>query len=131
MESRIMQMPAYESQAIETYKLIAKPSPISEGRFKGELRSVAFTATSATETVRWSVINCGQFERAFSKIISRGLAAEMVDALVRGEDIEFPGEYQRTQFDGGFHYEWAPVFSDLTRSYAVEYAVEMEAEMRI
>jgi hypothetical protein len=100
---------------IGTYKLIAKPCLISEGEFKGELRSVAFIATSPTETMQWFVINCGQFEWAFSDLVTRRCATEMVDALRRGEAVEFPGTYRREQFDRGFHYEWSPVVSDLPR----------------
>lgn len=96
-----------------TFKLSAKPSLIPDGQFKGELRSVAFLATSLTKTLHWFVINCGQFEKAFSKLIPRWLATEKVDALRRGECVEFPGLYREEQFDCGFHYEWSAVSSDL------------------
>jgi hypothetical protein len=97
--------------AIETYKLSAKPSLISEGEFKGQLRAVEFIAVSPVETMQWFAINCGQFERSFSKLISRKLAAEIVDSLTRGEVVEFPGFYQQEQFAGGFHGEREPDFS--------------------
>ena len=113
MEDRIMQTRARESDAIKIgrYMLSAKPSLISEGEFKGELRGVAFIATCSTKTMQWFTINCGQFERAFSKLIPHRLAKEVVDTLTRGEDIKFPGLYEQEQFGGGFHYEWPPVLS--------------------
>jgi hypothetical protein len=129
MESEATQARAFKQTqpSSGTYKLTAKPSLISEGEFQGELRSVAFIATSPIETMQWFVINCGQFERAFSKLIPRGLATEMVDALTRGEAVEFPGLYQREQFGSGFYYEWFPVFSDLPRSLV--YADQTESEV--
>ncbi|NYF91488.1 hypothetical protein HDF08_003590 [Edaphobacter lichenicola] len=101
---------------IGTYKLSAKPSLFFEGEFKGELRGVAFLATCSTETMQWFSINCGQFERAFSMLMPRRFATEMVDTLTRGEDIEFPGLYEQEQFGCGFHYEWSPVLSTLGSS---------------
>jgi hypothetical protein len=101
---------------IGTYKLSAKPSLFSEGEFKGELRGVAFIATSSTETMEWFTINCGQFERAFSMLMPHKFATEMVVTLTRGEDIEFPGLYEQEQFGCGFNYEWLPVLSSLGSS---------------
>jgi hypothetical protein len=78
--------------------------------------------------MRWFAIDCGQFERAFNKLIPKRLATEMVDALRRGECVEFPGLYQENQFGRGFHYDWLPVTSDF--HCALPYADEMEAEVR-
>jgi hypothetical protein len=89
---------------VETYTLAAKPFLVRDGKFKGELQSVAFFATSPTETIQWFVINCGQFEQAFGELISANSAADILDSLSRGEEVEFPGLYQREQFDRGFHF---------------------------
>jgi len=102
---------------IDTDKLSAKPSLIPDGQFKGELRSVAFLARSPTRTIQWCVINCGQLERAFSKLVPCWLAIETVDTLRRGESVEFPGLYPEKQFGNGFHYERSPVSSDLPSSF--------------
>jgi hypothetical protein len=130
MEDTAMQTRACDSDAvmIGTYKLTAKPSLISEGEFKGELRCVAFIATSPTETMQWFAINCGQFERAFSKLIAHRLATEIVDTLTRGEDIEFPGLYKQEQFGRGFHSEWPPVFT--ASPCSLLYAGQTEEEVR-
>jgi hypothetical protein len=97
-------------------RLSAQPSLISEGEYTGELERVAFVATSATSSKQWFVINCGQFERAFGKLLPHKAATEMVAALTRGEGVEFPGRYRPEEFRDGFHYKWFPVFSDLPRS---------------
>jgi hypothetical protein len=89
-------------------RLSAKPSLIAEGEYTGELERVAFIATSATSSKQWFVINCGQFESAFGKLLPHGVATEMVDALTRGEGVEFPGMYPPEAFRDGFHYKWSP-----------------------
>jgi hypothetical protein len=99
--------------SIGTYLLLAKSSPISGGEFKGRLGGIAFTAISPTETMHWFAINCGQFERAFCKLVPQQLAIEIVDTLSRGQDVEFPGRYLREQLGSGFHYEWSPVLPGL------------------
>jgi hypothetical protein len=75
--------------------------------------------------MQWFVINCGQLERAFSNLMPRRLATEIVDALGRGESVEFPGLYREDQFDSGFHYQWSPVSSDLPPSFS--YVGHLEA----
>jgi hypothetical protein len=94
-----------DASTMGTYKLTAKPSLYSGRQFKGELRSVAFVATSPTETMRWFAINCGQFEKAFGRLLPRRMATTMVRTLTRGEYIEFPGLYEREQFGCGFVYD--------------------------
>ena len=96
-----------------TYKLSALPLLITEGQFKGQLRSVAFRATSSAETMQWFAINCGQFEEFFSQLVSHRFATRTVDTLTRGQGVEFPGLYQKKQFDSGFHNRWSPIFADL------------------
>jgi hypothetical protein len=130
MEDRAMQTRAFAPNAIGigTYKLSAKPSRISEGEFKGELQGVAFTAKCPTETMQWFAINCGQFERAFSKLIPHRLATEIVDTLTRGQDIEFPGLYQQEQFGRGFHSEWSPAFT--ASPCSLLYAGQTKEEVR-
>lgn len=84
------------------YKLTATPFLFVDGQFKGEMRNVTFTAQSPTETERWFAINCGQFERAFSDLVGVNAARQMMSALSRGEDIEFPDLYQMEEFDYRF-----------------------------
>ena len=131
METATKQTLAFESEAstIGTYKLTAKPSLISEGDFKGELGGVRFMATSPTKTMQWFAINCGQFEKAFSKLAPRWLITETVDALRRGESVEFPGLYQEEQLGRGFHYDWPPVFSGFpcSRVFAGDTEVKVRA----
>jgi hypothetical protein len=130
MENQVLRMPILDSNSTTgTFKLSAKPSLISDGQFKGELQGVEFIASSTTETMHWHAINCGQFEQAFSKLIPQQLATETVETLARGEDIEFPGSYRREQFDGGFHYEWSPVFSHSPSSLL--YACLLEPEVQL
>jgi hypothetical protein len=93
----------------ETYNLAAIPFLFSDGEFKGHLKGVTFIATSTTDTKQWFTINCGQFETAFCKLIPSTLAKEIIAVLIRGDGIEFPGLYQKEQFDHGFNYEWSPV----------------------
>ena len=95
---------------IGTYKLSATPSLITEGQFEGELKGVWFAAVSPTDSKQWFAVNCGQFERAFGKLVPHRLAAEIVATLMRGDNIEFPDLYQEGQLGGGFHYEWSPVY---------------------
>jgi hypothetical protein len=100
-----------DSDSIGTYKLSATPSLVSEGQFRGELRGVEFLAVSSIETVQWFAINGGQFQTAFAKLIPYRLAEEIVEALARGQEVEFPGLYRREQFGSGFHSEYSPPFS--------------------
>jgi hypothetical protein len=93
----------------ERYNLAATPFLFPEGEFKGHLKGVTFKATSKADTKQWFTINCGQFERAFRKLIPRGLAHEAIATLLRGDDIAFPGSYLKEQFEGGFNYEWSTV----------------------
>jgi hypothetical protein len=98
-----------ESQMVETFKLSATPFFFSQGKFKGMMRNVTFIAESPTHTKRWFAANFGHFERAFSMLVPLDVAKEMVASLGRGEDIEFPGLYEKKQFDYGFTYRatWA------------------------
>jgi hypothetical protein len=88
----------------EAYKLSASPILFSEGPFEGKLKGVAFSATSPSDTKRWLTINCGQFFRFFKDLIPDGSAEAMVAALVRGDNIEFPGLHREEQFECGFTY---------------------------
>ena len=88
----------------EAYKIAASPILFSDGQFKGKLKGVAFSATSASDTKRWLTINCGQFPRAFSNLIPDGSADAIVAALIRGDNVEFPGLHQEEQFRCGFAY---------------------------
>jgi hypothetical protein len=88
----------------EAYKLAASPILFTEGQFKGELKGVAFSATSPSDTRRWLTINCGQFPRSFHNLIPDGSADAMVAALVRGDNVEFPGLHHEEHFECGFTY---------------------------
>jgi hypothetical protein len=90
------------------YQLIAIPSLIAEGQFEGELKGITFLAVSPTDRIQWFAINCGQFERAFCKLIPTKLTEMIFAALLCGDEVEFPGRYRKDQFDGGFHYVWSP-----------------------
>ena len=97
----------------EAYKLAASPILFSEGQFKGKLKGVAFTATSTRDTKRWRTVNCGQFPMCVNNLVPDGSADAMVAALVRGDDVEFPGQYQEEELKCGFTYihEAMPVIS--------------------
>jgi hypothetical protein len=86
------------------YKITASPILFSEGHYKGELRGVAFSATSDSDKRQWLTINCGQFPRSFRDLIPDGSAEAMVAALVRGDSVELPGLHQEEEFAGGFTY---------------------------
>jgi hypothetical protein len=76
--------------------------------FEGQLKSVAFVAASPAETIRWFVVNCGQLQQAFSQFLPDEAAEAIVEALSRGETVQFPGLYHREQFSSGFHNPWSP-----------------------
>ena len=59
--------------------------------------------------MEWFSNNCGQFELAFSRIMPRSLAHVIVASLMHGDDVEFPGFYDESQFESGFIFEWTPV----------------------
>lgn len=104
----------------ETYKLAARPFIFPEGPFKGKLKGVIFIATSPTHTNQWFMINCGQFGDCFSKLIPlipHKLVKEIMAALIRGDDVEFPGLYLKEQFDRRFNYEGSPVRFEAPDSY--------------
>ncbi len=85
------------------YKLLAIPTLILEGKYRGELRGVTFVATSATDTQSWFTINCGQLDSAFEAITTPRLAEEIVERLYHGDHVVFPGHYEPEQFRRGFH----------------------------
>ena len=91
------------------YKLMATPSLIADGEFKGELKGIWFRAASLSNAQEWFVVNCGQFERAFGKLVPPRLAEAMVAMLTAGQPVDFPQLYHEEQFEGGFHYGWCPV----------------------
>ena len=92
-----------------TYQLSAKPYRNKEGEFKGKLEGVMFIATSSSSTQQWFAINCGQLEKDFGALVSHDLATEIVAALTRGDEIDFPDRFRQEQLDRGFHYEGSPV----------------------
>ena len=77
-----------------------------EGEHKGRLNGVTFTATSATGKIEWFAIDCGQFEDAFTRLLSRSRARATVAALLEGDALELPGVYREEQFERRFTYEW-------------------------
>lgn len=94
----------------ELFRITAVPTLYNQGEYAGKLKSVTFTAVSATETRQWFARNCGQFESAFTRIMPAAEASALVAALLRGEAAELPGAYQKHQFDSGFLYEWTPIY---------------------
>ena len=92
-----------------TYQLSAKPYRNSEGEFKGRLEGVMFIATSSSSTQQWFAVNCGQLEKDFGALVSHELAMEIVAALTRGDDIDFPNRFQQEQLNRGFHYDGSPI----------------------
>jgi hypothetical protein len=88
------------------YELLATPYLLHEGQYKGQLKGILFFAQSKTDRMQWFVVNCGQFEIAFSEFLPHGLVGEIMEKLMRGEEVAFPEHYRKEQFDGGFHFAW-------------------------
>ena len=88
------------------YELLATPYLIQEGPYKGQLKGILFVARSPANRMQWFAVNRGQFESCFSELLPDGLAAEIVENLMGGDKIAFPGRYRLEQFDGGFHFAW-------------------------
>lgn len=104
----------------EKYRISATPSLYTEGEFKGKLRGVTFTATTADDNREWFTRNCGQFEEAFSRILAPALANGIVVSLMRGETVAFPDLYFEQQFARGFMFEWTPVYSVVPPAFAFQ-----------
>jgi hypothetical protein len=83
------------------YKLVAIPSLLLEGDFKGCLETVTFIASSETETRKWWSVNSGTYESDFAKIVSPELSSDLVSRLRDGETVEFPNRYELEQIEGG------------------------------
>jgi hypothetical protein len=94
----------------EQFKITATPTLYSTGEYQGKLKNVTFTAVSQNDTRQWPAKNCGHFETAFTKIMPAGIAALLVESLMHGDEIEFPGTYFEYQFTQGFLFEWSPVY---------------------
>ena len=94
----------------EQFKISATPTLYSAGEYQGKLKSLTFTAVSENTTRQWFAKNCGHFEAAFSKIMPAGVAAVLVESLMHGDAVEFPGIYFEYQFAQGFLFEWSPVY---------------------
>lgn len=93
-----------------TYTISAAPTLFTEGAYRGKLKGVTFTAVAANEMRQWFTRNCGQFETTFTRIMPSSIARTLVEALMHGDDIEFPGTYREDQFERGFVFEWSPVY---------------------
>jgi hypothetical protein len=89
-----------------TYKLIAVPSLLCEGEFKGYLETVTFIATAEHTTHKWWTVNVGTYESDFSKIVSPELARHVVGKLRAGETVEFPNRYELGELKGRFGGSW-------------------------
>lgn len=94
----------------EQFKISANPTLYPAGEYQGKLKSVTFTAVSQNDTRQWPAKNCGHFETAFSKIMPANIAGFLVQALMHGDEVEFPGTYFEYQFAQGFLFEWSPVY---------------------
>ena len=84
------------------YKLVAVPSLLTEGEFKGYLETVTFVAASERESRKWWSVNVGTYEEDFTKIVSPELAKDIANRLQRGETVEFPNRYELEEVKGGF-----------------------------
>ena len=104
----------------ELFRLYAAPELFIDGEYKGKLKGVNFTATSAdnTSTVEWFARNRGQLEKAFSKIMHPDIARLMHLSLTQGHGVEFPGVYQEFEFARGFMFEWSPIYFVTPPTYA-------------
>lgn len=91
---------------MKTFKLIAVPSLLLEGQFKGHLETVTFLAASEQETHKFWSVNVGTYESDFSKIVSPELARHMVGRLRAGETVEFPNRYELAEVRGKFGPSW-------------------------
>jgi hypothetical protein len=88
------------------FKLVAIPSLLQEGDFKGRLETVTFLAASEEASHKWWTVNVGTYERDFTKIVSPELAKDIVTRLRRGETVEFPNRYELEEVKGGFGGRW-------------------------
>jgi len=88
------------------YKLVAVPSLLTEGEFKGHLETVTFVAASEGGTHKWWSVNVGTYEQDFTKVVSPELAEDIAKRLRRGETVEFPNRYELEQVKGGFGGRW-------------------------
>ena len=84
------------------YKLVAIPSLLTEGDFKGHLETVTFVATSESESHKWWSVNAGTYENDFAKIVSPELSRDIVSRLREAETVEFPNRYELQQIESGF-----------------------------
>jgi transcriptional accessory protein Tex/SPT6 len=84
------------------YKLVAIPSLLTEGDFKGHLETVTFVVTSESESHKWWSVNAGTYETDFAKIVSPELSRDIVSRLREGETVEFPNRYELQQVESGF-----------------------------
>jgi hypothetical protein len=94
----------------ELYKISATPTLYTDGEYQGKLKRVTFTAVSANDTRQWPAKNCGHFEDAFTKIMPASIAGILVESLMHGDEVEFPGAYFEYQFAQGFLFEWSPIY---------------------
>jgi hypothetical protein len=94
----------------EVYRITATPTLYTEGEYRGKLKSVIFNAVSQNDTRQWFAKNCGHFEDAFAKIMPAIPAHSLVETLMRGDEVEFPGIYLEYQFAQGFLFEWSPIY---------------------
>jgi hypothetical protein len=84
------------------YKLVAIPSLLIEGDFKGHLETVTFVATSESESHKWWSVNAGTYETDFAKIVSLELSRDIVRRLRDGETVEYPNLYELQEIEGRF-----------------------------
>lgn len=89
-----------------TYKLVAVPSLLREGEFRGHLETVTFIAAGDHATHKWWSVNVGTYESDFSKIVSPELARHVVEKLRAGETVEFPNRYELGEVKGRFGGSW-------------------------
>ena len=89
--------------SVRTYTLFAIPSIFATGTYEGELKGITFIAQSPAQTLRWFVLNCGQFDHVLAEILPPGTLEDVLRTLRWGKSLILPGSYRAEQFDRGFH----------------------------
>jgi hypothetical protein len=89
-----------------SYKLIAVPSLLREGEFKGHLESITFIATAEHGMHKWLSVDVGTYESDFSRIVSPEMARHAVEKLRAGETVEFPNRYELREVHDRFGGSW-------------------------
>jgi hypothetical protein len=71
------------------FRISAAPLLFTDGEQQGQLKGIIFTARSSAGTRQWFTGNHGQFEAAFSQMMSPQVARERISALMQGREVQF------------------------------------------